>query len=39
MGTVKTGEVVEENELNDEDLLDEEIFLFLLDEEEEEDEY
>jgi hypothetical protein len=36
MGTVKGDEIVDGEELDDGDLLDEEIFLFLLDEEEEE---
>jgi hypothetical protein len=36
MGTVVGDEMVSEEELDDGDLLDEEIFLFLLDEEEEE---
>ena len=36
MGTVEGDEMVNEEELDDGDLLDEEIFLFLLDEEEEE---
>jgi hypothetical protein len=36
MGTVKGDGIVDEEELDDGDLLDEEIFLFLLDEEEEE---
>ena len=36
MGTVKGDEIMDEDELDDEDLLDDEIFLFLLEEEEEE---